>query len=229
MTTHKFFKITCSIFLVITLFIQSCKKDAGIAIVYTPRSDTALTVHNTAPVVNAGANMEVFLPADSTLLTGSVYDKENNIANYSWKKLTGPAGGSIDNPDSLTTKVHGLKVGEYSFELTVTDLLGLQGRDTVTLYVIEILGPNEVIFKNLVWFFPWEATLEIKNIYNYIPVGKPIKVVIRRDNTFDWKEVFPDYNIAINYGYSIDTTYGNLYIYYYGPDPDDTPDVKIKF
>jgi hypothetical protein len=234
MTTGKLFQITCTILLLITIFIQSCKKDAGIA--NTPGSDTVQTVRNTAPVVNAGADKEVFLPADSSLLTGSAYDNENNIANYSWKKLTGPAGGSIDNPDSLTTKVRGLKAGDYSFELTVTDLLGLQGRDTVNVYVI---GENELIFRDRVWIFPWFAELELEDIYNYIPVSKPIKVFIKRDNSSEWQEATPISNNGSSnvYEYFIETrpdgagiyNYGSLYITYYGSDTNDTPDVKIQF
>ena len=230
MTTGKLFQITYAILLFIPIIFQSCKKDAGIAI--SPRSDTVQTVRNTAPVVNVGADKQVFLPEDSSILTGSAYDKENNIAKYSWKKLTGPAGGFTDNPDSLTTKVRGLMAGDYSYELTVTDLLGLQGRDTVKVNVFDFLGPNEIIFKNLVWSNDWEATLEIKNIYNYIPVDKPLKVFVRRHNTSEWKEASPDYDNAYDYNYSITrpgSGYSNMYIFYYGADTNNTSDVKIKF
>jgi hypothetical protein len=98
---------------------------------------------------------------------------------------------------------------------------------------------SEIIFKNIVWTFPWYNTLEVKNIYTYIPTGTPIKVFVQRDNASEWKEASPESNNVSNvYEYNIETrpngngfwtSYGSLYISYFGRDTDDTPDVKIQF
>jgi len=210
----KLFHITCAILLLITIFIPSCKKDV---------------VRNTAPDVYAGENKYLGFLEDSCLLLGRATDKENNIASYYWKKLSGPAGSSIDNPNSQETKVRGLQMGEYSFELTVTDLLGLQGRDTVKVSVLQI-GQNEMIFKDLEWNCFWGCSVEIEDFYSFIPRDKPFLVFLRKTSLSPWQLVNPldqqvitdlySYNIWNNIFY-IDAKYENVETY--------NVDVKIQY
>jgi hypothetical protein len=195
---------------------------------------------NSAPKVNAGLDMIIELHQNFTVLQGGFYNADRSFKKVEWRKVSGPDSCIIVDKDSLKTVVSNLREGVYEFELTVTDKMNLYGKDSVR---VEVVKPkqqsSEIIFKNLVWTFPWYNTLEIKNIYTYIPTGTPIKVFVQRDNASEWKEASPESNNVSNvYEYYIETkpngnnfwtSYGSFYVFYFGRDTDDTPDVKIQF
>lgn len=92
---------------------------------------------NKPPVADAGNNTSITLPANSAQLDGSASkDADGSIADYSWTKISGPAGGTIANPDAAKTTVSGLLAGTYVFELTVQDDDKATGSDRVTIVVI---------------------------------------------------------------------------------------------
>ena len=211
---------------------------------------------NSAPVANAGQDLDIELPLNEVTLTGSFFDKENNFKKAEWTKLSGPDSCLIENSNSLHTKVRGLKEGVYQFGLTVTDAMDLYGKDTVLVTVARkigtpggdtpqvIIGGNEIIFTNLQWIFPWYPSLEVKNIYSYVSPSDSIKVFIQRDNIPGWVEVpfissWPNYHYG-PYEYFIETrpygagmyNFGSLYVFSYeyyggGIGVNDTPDIKI--
>lgn len=91
---------------------------------------------NIPPVANAGTDQFIVLPKDSVLLDGSASkDPDGSIVSYAWKYLSGPAGYSILSPTGSKTKIKGLAIGKYSFELMVTDNGGLSSKDTVEVTV----------------------------------------------------------------------------------------------
>ncbi|HRO06075.1 MAG TPA: PKD domain-containing protein [Ferruginibacter sp.] len=90
---------------------------------------------NTAPTANAGNDIVVVLPNNSTALNGSGIDPDGTISAYRWIKITGPAGGQITNPDAAQTSVTDLLEGIYFYQLVVTDNSGATGRDTVRITV----------------------------------------------------------------------------------------------
>lgn len=92
---------------------------------------------NVPPVANAGSDITITLPVNSTTLTGSGIDANGIVTGYAWVKIAGPAAGSISNPSSAVTMVTGLVEGVYRYELTVTDNVGAIGRDTVQVTVNE--------------------------------------------------------------------------------------------
>jgi hypothetical protein len=110
---------------------------------------------------------------------------------------------------------------------------------TATADTNVLIGNKEIIYKNIAWTFPWYNTLPAPNIHNYVPKGTPIKVFIKRDYSNSWIEVklATDDTTTELYEYFIETRpygagmygFGNLYIFYYGMDTDDTPDVKITY
>ena len=101
-------------------------------------------VSNRPPVARAGADQVITLPINSATIDGSSsYDPDNNIAGYSWTKLSGPAG-NIVNANAVQTKVDNLLEGVYRFQLKVTDAGGLYSMDTVQISVI--VNPSEVCF-----------------------------------------------------------------------------------
>jgi len=214
----------------------SCTKERPL-----PPTPVQPVIQNTAPKVYAGLDMKIELPQNFTVLQGGFYNADRNVKKVEWRKVSGPDSCIIVDKDSLKTVVSNLREGVYEFELTVTDKMNLYGKDSVRVEVVKRQQlSSEIIFKNLVWDDPWGPSLEIKNISTYIPTGTPIKVFVQRDNASEWKEATPlsnNVNSSV-YEYFIETrpngngfftSYGSLYIFYYGRDTDDTPDVKIQF
>ncbi len=86
--------------------------------------------------------------------------------------------------------------------------------------------------------FPWYNALEIKNIYNNVPVGKPLKVFVQRGFSSNWVEAYPApiNNNFSTYDYWIETrvggggmyTHGSLYVDYY-TNVSDYPNIKIEY
>jgi parallel beta-helix repeat protein len=93
---------------------------------------------DTALVVSCGADKNVYLPADSVILSGSITGG-GTITTMNWRKLTGPTGFTIQSAASATTRVSGLVIGTYTFEFSVTDNRGVTSRDTVSVNVSTIL------------------------------------------------------------------------------------------
>jgi RHS repeat-associated protein len=90
-------------------------------------SDTAAvewvtTVPNQAPVVNAGADQAINLPAPA-LLIGSVTDDglPSNTVNVSWAKFSGPGNVAFSDPAATVTSVTFDAAGVYVLRLTASD------------------------------------------------------------------------------------------------------------
>lgn len=97
---------------------------------------TTAPTTNTAPIANAGADINLILPTDSTLLNGCASsDPENAPLLFSWTKLTGPASGALSNNSICNPVLKNLTVGNYNFELTVTDTGNISRKDTVAIIV----------------------------------------------------------------------------------------------
>lgn len=89
---------------------------------------------NLPPTANAGSDISITLPVDSTTLHGSGSDPDGTITGYSWTKLSG-GSATIVSPTSASTQLTGLAQGTYQFILTVTDNGGLTASDTVQVTV----------------------------------------------------------------------------------------------
>ena len=90
---------------------------------------------NRPPLVNAGQDTSITLPANSVKLNGTASDPDGTITAIQWKKISGPASFSMGTQTLITT-VTGLKQGTYQFELTVTDNSGASASDTITVQVL---------------------------------------------------------------------------------------------
>jgi len=89
------------------------------------------------PIVNAGANSTITLPANSISLTGNATDPDPDgyIVSYEWKKVLGPNDYTITSTtdSNRTIAIEMLAPGDYVFELNATDNDGVVGTDTVTI------------------------------------------------------------------------------------------------
>ncbi|MEP6748243.1 MAG: PKD domain-containing protein, partial [Bacteroidota bacterium] len=105
----------------------------------TASSAVTITVNaatNQAPVANAGGNVSIALPTNSTPLDGTgSSDPDGTISTYSWSKTSGPASYSIASAGAATTVVSNLVQGTYVFTLVVTDNSGATASSAVTVVV----------------------------------------------------------------------------------------------
>jgi hypothetical protein len=218
-----------------------CTKEplSGLTTMPPPPPSPPPATQNNSFKVNAGQNSYVPFPTDSCFLAGSFsHSTQINIGAYTfnWRKIFGSNGCIIDDSTKLGTKVRGLQIGTYEFELTVKGPYN-EGRDTVKVFVAQV-GKNEMIFKDLKWTFPWYATLPVAEIFSYFS-PRPIKVFIQRSGELTWQEVT---DAALNsttarYEYFIESRhngvgtylYGWLHILYYGSDTNDSPAVKVIY
>ncbi len=89
---------------------------------------------NQAPVANAGTNQTITEPASSIALNGAnSFDPDGTITGYSWSQISGPSTSVISGSSSVTPTVSQLIVGQYVFQLIVTDNNGATNADQVTI------------------------------------------------------------------------------------------------
>src|SRR6185436_10840919 len=86
---------------------------------------------NTAPVVSAGANQTITLPATATLQGTAADDGVPLPLTYAW---TGPAGVTFSNASALATTASFAAAGTYVLRLTASDgQLSASAEVTITL------------------------------------------------------------------------------------------------
>jgi hypothetical protein len=101
---------------------------------------------NQAPAANAGSDISITLPTNSTTLSGTGSDPDGSIASYQWKKIAGSSQYNIVSSTKAQTVVNGLVQGVYQFELTVTDNSGKSAKDTMQVTVnaqASVAPPNK--------------------------------------------------------------------------------------
>ena len=101
---------------------------------------TVLPAPNVAPVANAGNDITLILPVNSTNLNGSGTDVDGAIVLYQWTKINGPVQHNLVNASQPQASVNNMIQGIYQFELKVTDDSGATARDTVVVIVSPV--PN---------------------------------------------------------------------------------------
>lgn len=98
---------------------------------------------NLLPEVSAGANQTITLPTDTVTLTGTATDPDGTIVSTTWIKVSGPSGGTIATPSSLTTLISGMIEGTYIYRLKAVDNRG----DTAISSVQITVNPEPIITK----------------------------------------------------------------------------------
>ena len=87
------------------------------------------------PVVNAGANQTITLPINTVTLTAVASETNGTIVSYQWSQISGPATAVMSTAGSTQTIVSGLLQGVYTFQIQVTDSLGVKASDLVKVTV----------------------------------------------------------------------------------------------
>jgi hypothetical protein len=75
-------------------------------------------------------------------LTGSGSETNGSIASYAWVQTSGPSTATITTPGQAQTTVTGLVEGAYTFQLTVTDALGITATASVQITVNAAPAPG---------------------------------------------------------------------------------------
>ncbi len=97
---------------------------------------TVNAASNQPPVANAGSNKTITIPVNSVVLDGSKSsDPDGSIVSYNWIQLSGPSTATIANGNSATAAAGSLLVGNYYFQLTVTDNDGATDNATIKVTV----------------------------------------------------------------------------------------------
>jgi gliding motility-associated-like protein len=106
-------------------------------------SEVTVTVNaatvNQPPVADAGPDINIKLPANSTTVAGSGTDVDGVIASYQWIKVSGPTvtvAGANSATLTLTNMVEGAYIFELTVKLTVTDNNGETHFDRVNITVL---------------------------------------------------------------------------------------------
>lgn len=101
--------------------------------------EVTITVNtDSAPVVTAGVDMFVTLPATTATLFGMATDSGGSIVSREWTKTSGPAVTlTLTGANTNTLGVSGLTAtGEYVFTFRATDNSSLSSSDTVKVTVL---------------------------------------------------------------------------------------------
>jgi hypothetical protein len=229
------------LFIILFVLLFSCRKDS----INTGSSNVPVVTNvpvNRSPTAFAGSDLTIQQPINYIIINGS-YQTPNGFSRVEWKKLTG-APCFIENQNERVTKVTGAQPGIYEFEFTVYDMLNLSAKDTLTVTVLPVITSpltTTYIFNNLTWIFPWYNAVEVTNFNFYLQLGKPFKIFIQRAASPAWIEAKPvdltGTTISGPYEYFIERrpdgagmyNYGSLYVFYYGNDVSDKPNVKVEY
>uniref|UniRef100_A0A3Q1GI93 KIAA0319 n=1 Tax=Acanthochromis polyacanthus TaxID=80966 RepID=A0A3Q1GI93_9TELE len=92
---------------------------------------------NRGPVAVVGPNRTVFLPVSSVLLNGSSSTDDRAVSSYHWEVVSGPPGLKLEDVDQAVATLTGVRVGRYTFKLTVSDQEGATDSASLTVRVQE--------------------------------------------------------------------------------------------
>ena len=114
-------------------FRLTVKDNAGASA--TDQVNVTVVAANQSPIANAGGDITLTLPTNSTNLNGSGSDGDGTISTYAWTQVSGPSSITIANASSATATVNALIQGTYVFRLTVTDDKSATAFDEVNVVV----------------------------------------------------------------------------------------------
>jgi hypothetical protein len=92
--------------------------------------------------VNAGPDQVIYYPTDQTNLVGSSSGINGIILYYTWTRLSGTS--TITSPNTSSTTVSSLSLGDNNFRLTVTNNTGTTAYDDVMVTVLQSPPPFNI-------------------------------------------------------------------------------------
>uniref|UniRef100_A0A8D8HIY1 Dyslexia-associated protein KIAA0319-like protein n=1 Tax=Culex pipiens TaxID=7175 RepID=A0A8D8HIY1_CULPI len=95
------------------------------------------TPTNMPPTAKAGANYTINLPQNWATLNGSESRDDLKITSWRWRQISGPNTAVIQAGNNSIANATALTIGEYVFELTVTDEVQNNASDRVRVTVVQ--------------------------------------------------------------------------------------------
>uniref|UniRef100_A0A182WFF8 MANSC domain-containing protein n=1 Tax=Anopheles minimus TaxID=112268 RepID=A0A182WFF8_9DIPT len=93
---------------------------------------------NRPPVAKAGVNgTTIYLPQTWVTLNGSESSDDIKIRTYYWQQISGPNTALIDNANASIANATAMTIGEYVFELIVSDEASNNASDRVRITVVQ--------------------------------------------------------------------------------------------
>ena len=135
-----------------------------------------LPAPNAAPIVNAGSNINIYLPDNSVQLNAVATDPDGIIQSYSWSVINGPALFTFNTASAAQTRFQNLSQGVYEVEIKVTDNRGATGFDTVVITV----GASRIITQdqNKAKVYPNPVKNEMNIEISSSRVGSKVKLLL---------------------------------------------------
>ncbi|XP_069004518.1 dyslexia-associated protein KIAA0319 [Embiotoca jacksoni] len=103
----------------------------------TAESVSEVRGSNRGPVAIVGPDKKLFLPVNSLLLNGSGSTDDRGVSSFHWEVVSGPPGSKLEDVDQAVAKVTGVRVGRYTFRLTVSDQEGATDSASLTVRIQE--------------------------------------------------------------------------------------------
>ena len=110
--------------------------DSGIAPTGLGGASTNCGPVDAPPLADAGEDVTIVLPVESTVLNGGGSDPDGGEVTYQWGQTSGPNTATLINADTANPTVDGLIAGDYEFSLTVTNDTGVSVTDRMGLAVL---------------------------------------------------------------------------------------------
>ncbi|KAM9852030.1 dyslexia-associated protein KIAA0319 [Aulostomus maculatus] len=102
-----------------------------------PEHESEVRGSNRGPVAIVGPDRMLSIPVSSLLLDGSGSTDDHAIISYHWDTVSGPPGLKLEGGDQAAATATGLRVGRYTFRLTVTDQEGAMDSASLTVRIQE--------------------------------------------------------------------------------------------
>lgn len=119
----------------ISILFTNCSEDE-IVNTETSGDSSSAARKGSGPVANAGQDVMLVLPSNSTVLDGSGSKlSAGTTATYQWSKVTGPDSFTFSDPKAKMTSVSTLVEGTYTMRLTVLDSKNRKSEDDVVVTV----------------------------------------------------------------------------------------------
>jgi len=165
----------------------------------TGKDSVIITVNpaaNQAPIANAGSGINLTLPTNSVSLDGTKSsDPDGSISTYNWTRVSGPSNPTTSATNAATLSLSGLVVGQYTYQLTVTDNKGASASAQVKIIVssatnvapVANAGPNQSItapanVANLNGTASTDSDGSI-TAFSWVTISGPGSVTINNSNT----------------------------------------------
>ncbi len=131
---------------------------------------------NQAPVVNAGVDQSITLPASANLLATATDDgKPTTALSYAWTKVSGPGAVTFTNANALTSSASFGAAGVYVLRMTVSDS-ALSTTDDINVTVAA--SSDATVLSNGVALTGINLTKSASKLFAIdVPVGKNTLVI----------------------------------------------------